>query len=65
MPQLELLISLTYIIYTVRNKYYGKVLLGVQLTDKQMINSLIDKFGENKINFRKIEYNELYYDILV
>ena len=47
------------------NKYYGKVLLGVQLTNKQMINSLIEKFNSNKINFKKIEYNELYYDILV
>ena len=47
------------------NKYYGKVLLGVQLTDKQMIHSLMTNLVANKVNFKKIEYNDLYYDILV
>ena len=47
------------------NKYYGKVLLGVQLSNKQMIDSLMANLVSNKVNFKKIEYNDLYYDILV
>ena len=47
------------------NKYYGKVLLGIQLSEKHMLSSLLYKFSKNNINYRKIEYNELYYDILI
>ena len=47
------------------NKYYGKVLLGIQLAEKQLLFSLLDKFVENKINYRKIEYHELDYEILI
>ena len=57
------IIRLEYIKKT--NKYYGKVLLGIQLSDKQMLYNLIDKFNRNHINYKKIEYNSIYYDILI
>lgn len=57
------IIRLEYIKKT--NKYYGKVLLGIQLSDKEMLCNLINKFSENNINYKKIEYNNLYYDILI
>ena len=47
------------------NKNYGKVLLGIQLPQKDELSYFKDKLTSYKINFKKIEYNDLYYDLLV
>ena len=47
------------------NKYFGNVLLGLQVSNITKLNNIITNMNNNNINFKKIEYKDLYYDILI
>jgi threonine dehydratase len=47
------------------NKNFGNVLIGIQLTESHYIKQLINNLDNNKINYKKIEYNDIYYDFLI
>ena len=47
------------------NKNFGNVLIGVQLSNPNNISNLINNLNENSIKYKKIEYNDLYYDFLI
>jgi threonine dehydratase len=47
------------------NKYFGNVLIGIQLNNKENLNTVTEKLNEYKINYKKIEYDDLYYDFLI
>ena len=47
------------------NKNYGNVLVGIELKEKEALNILIENLDRYKFKYKKIEENELIYDLLI
>ena len=47
------------------NKNYGNVLVGIELKEKEDLNVLIDNLNKYKFKYKKIEEDELIYDLLI
>ena len=47
------------------NKYYGNVLIGIELIDTRNLSEIIENINSYKFSFKLIEYNDLYYDFLI
>jgi len=47
------------------NKYTGNVLIGIQLDNPNNLYKVIDNLYNYNINYKKIEYDDIYYDFLI
>lgn len=47
------------------NSMYGNVLIGIQLSNKNKLDILLEKLNNHNIKYNKIEQDDLYYDILI
>lgn len=47
------------------NKNYGNVLIGIQIQNKEDINTILDKMNNHNYDFYKIDKNDYIYDIIL
>ena len=47
------------------NKNYGNVLVGIELKEKEDLNFLLDNLNKYKFKYKKIEEDDLIYDLLI